>query len=60
MSNKEAPLIIFSRKIVKNAGSLRVTIPKEIADALSIEQGQEVEIYAEGLDTIIVRKKKID
>lgn len=58
MTNSERPAIRFTRKVVKNAGSLRLTIPKEIADALKIEEGQIMEIYAENSDTIIVKRMK--
>lgn len=55
---KETPVIIFTRKVVKNSGSLRITIPKEIAETLNIEQGDEMEIFVRGYDSLIVRKKK--
>lgn len=56
MSKENQPFIKFTRKIVRNANSLRITIPKEIADALGIEVGQTMEIYAEDNETIVVKK----
>ena len=56
MSDKENPIIKFTRKVVRNAGSLRITIPKEIADALQIEEGHSMEIYAQDSETLIVKK----
>ena len=58
MTDKEGIIIYFSRKIGKTGESLYLTIPKELVDALKIEQGDEMELYAKDFDTIIVRKKK--
>ncbi|MGC9778300.1 MAG: AbrB/MazE/SpoVT family DNA-binding domain-containing protein [Candidatus Heimdallarchaeota archaeon] len=58
MSEKDIPVIKFSRKIGKVGDSIRITIPKEITDALVIEEGQIMEIYAVDNDTIIMKRMK--
>lgn len=58
MSYKEVPVIKFTRKIGKVGDSIRITIPKEIIDALTIEEGQYFEIYAVDKDTIMMKRKK--
>ena len=58
MPDKDVPVIKFTRKIGKVGDSIRITIPKEIIDALTIEEGQYFEIYAADRDTIIMKKIK--
>ena len=56
MTDKDVPVIKFTRKIGKVGDSIRITIPKEITDALTIEEGQYFEIYAIDKDTIVLRR----
>jgi len=58
MPEKDVPVIRFTRKVAKTADSLRITIPKEITEALGIEQGEVMEIYAVDNNTIIVKRMK--
>lgn len=58
MSKAEKPNIKFKRKIVGNTGVTRITIPKEIIDALEIQLGEYWEIYAEDNETIIMKRIK--
>jgi len=58
MPNEDSIVIYFNRKIGKTGESLYLTIPKELVEALKIEQGDEMELYAKDFETIIVRKKK--
>ena len=46
---------MFRRKAFKLGGSLAVRIPKEIADALGIGDGDELAIKAEG-DHLVIEK----
>jgi AbrB family looped-hinge helix DNA binding protein len=45
----------FKIKVVKIGNSLRVTIPKEIAEAVDLKKGNMVEVYLDD-DKIIIRK----
>ena len=56
MVDKDVPVIKFTRKIGKVGDSIRITIPKEITDALTIEEGQFFEIYAVDNETIIMKR----
>ena len=56
MTDKEVPVIKFTRKIGKVGDSIRITIPKEITDTLVIEEGQYFEIYAVDKDTIMMKR----
>jgi len=56
MTEEDRPTIKFKRKIVENAGVTRITIPKEITNALKIEQGEFWEVYAQDNNTIIVKR----
>jgi len=49
--------ITFRRKVVKIGGSLRLTLPPELAEALKIGPGDMVE-YATTDGTAIIRKAK--
>jgi len=49
--------ITFRRKAVQIGGSLRLTLPPEIAEALNIKPGDEVE-YTATNDTITIRKAR--
>ncbi|MFC1505722.1 AbrB/MazE/SpoVT family DNA-binding domain-containing protein [Thermoproteota archaeon] len=49
--------ITLKRTIVKIGGSLRLTIPPEIAEMLKVEQGDEVEFSTTNGD-VIIRKAK--
>jgi len=40
----------------KIGDSLHITLPKEIVEALGIEQGDILEIYVKDYQTIIVKK----
>ena len=48
----------FKRSIVESAGSLRVNIPKEIAEFLNLNKGDMVYIYLD--DKKMVLEKKVD
>jgi len=50
--------IEFEIKVVRVAGSLRMTIPKEIAKALSIEAGDTV-LVSTNDTTMLVKKKAV-
>jgi len=56
MAEKGIPLIKFQRKIGKVGNSIRITIPKEITDALEIDEGQNFELYAVDVNTIIMKR----
>ncbi|MGC9778226.1 MAG: hypothetical protein HZR80_03190 [Candidatus Heimdallarchaeota archaeon] len=56
MVEKIPPIIRFKRKIGKMGDSMRMTIPKEIIDTLTIEEGEVWEIYAKDDDTIIMER----
>ena len=58
MTDKDVPVIKFTRKIGKVGDSIRITIPKEITDALTIEEGHYFEIYAVDNDTIVLKRVK--
>ncbi len=58
MGEAKKPTIKFKRKIVGNTGVTRITIPKEITNALDIHLGEYWEVYAEDNDTIIVKRIK--
>jgi AbrB family looped-hinge helix DNA binding protein len=45
----------FKIKVVKIGNSLRVTIPKEITEAVDLKKGNMVEVYLDD-DKIIIRK----
>jgi AbrB family looped-hinge helix DNA binding protein len=47
--------IILKRALVKIGGSLRLTIPPEIAEILKVKEGDEVEFGATNGD-IVIRK----
>jgi len=49
--------IALRRTVVKIGGSLRLTIPPEIADMLKVEAGDEIEFTATNGD-IIIRKSR--
>jgi len=49
----ETPKVIWKRKVIYNSGSYRIAIPKEIAEAFSIERGQELHLVVEGNKIII-------
>jgi len=49
--------ITFRRKVVRIGGSLRLTLPPEVAEALKIKPGDEVE-YTATNDTITIRKAR--
>lgn len=48
--------VVFEVKAVKVSGSLRMTIPKEIAKALEIQQGDTLLVSLND-STMMVRKK---
>ncbi len=56
MTEQKVPVIKFTRKIGKVGDSIRITIPKEITDSLTIEEGQYFEIYAINSETIVMKK----
>jgi len=49
--------IAFRRRICKIGGSLRLTLPPEIAEDLKVKAGDEVE-YTSNNGDIIIRKAK--
>ena len=49
--------IVLKRKIVRIGGSLRLTVPSEIAGILKVREGDAVEFAANNGD-IIIRKAK--
>jgi AbrB family looped-hinge helix DNA binding protein len=49
--------ITLKRKVVQIGGSLRLTIPPEIAESLKVKAGDEVE-YTSNNGDIIIRKAK--
>lgn len=46
---------LFRRKVFKVGGSLAVRIPKEIADIINLEEGEDLSIKTRG-DQIIIEK----
>jgi len=50
--------ITLKRTIVKIGGSLRLTIPPEIAEILSVKAGDEVEFAATNGDVVIRKAKR--
>jgi len=50
--------IKFKRSILESAGSLRVNIPKEVADYLNIEKGDTVFVYVDNGRMIVEKKKE--
>jgi len=48
----------FDMKVVKIGSSLRVTIPKQIADYLNIKEGNTLSIYADNSRIIMEREQK--
>jgi len=51
-------VIKFKRSIVESAGSLRVNIPKEVAEFLNLNKGDTVYIYLD--DKRMILEKIID
>ena len=49
----ETPKIVWKRKVIYNSGSYRIAIPKEIAEAFSIEQGQVLHLTVDKKRIII-------
>lgn len=49
--------IVLKRVLVKIGGSLRLTIPPEIADMLKVSEGDAIE-FASSNGDIIIRKAK--
>ena len=49
----ETPKIVWKRKVIYNSGSYRIAIPKEIAEAFRIQQGQELQLAVDGNKIII-------
>jgi AbrB family looped-hinge helix DNA binding protein len=49
--------ITLRRKVVKIGGSLRLTVPPEIAQLLKIKEGDEIEFLSNNGD-ILIRKAK--
>jgi len=49
--------VAFRRKVVKIGGSLRLTLPPELAEALKIKPGDIVE-YTTTDDSVIIQKAK--
>jgi len=49
--------LIFKRKLAKFGGSYRITIPKEIADALKLKAGQILHISLTDKGTIEISKE---
>ena len=47
------PKIVWKRKVIYNSGSYRIAIPKEIAEAFSIEQGQVLHLTVDKKRIII-------
>ena len=39
--------IVFKRKLIYNNGSLQVTVPKDIVDALNLQKGDTIGITLE-------------
>jgi len=50
------PKIIFKRKLIYNNGSLQLTVPKEIVDALNLEKGDTLGITLEDDESFICKK----
>ena len=48
--------IMFEISVVKVGGSLRMTIPKEIADAMKIDKGDKLEVTMNN-GQMVVKKK---
>ena len=49
--------ITLRRTLVKIGGSLRLTIPPEVAEILAVKEGDEVEFSATNGDVIIKKAK---
>lgn len=49
--------VVFKRKVVKIGGSLRVTLPPELGEALKIKPGDMIE-YTTTDDSVILRKAR--
>jgi len=47
----------FKNKVFKSGGSLRVTIPKPIAETLEIEEGSTLEIWVNDKQIVIEKTK---
>jgi len=50
--------IPLKRKVVKIGGSLRLTLPPEVAEILKLQAGDTVEYVANNGDIIIRKEKK--
>lgn len=49
--------VTFKRKIVKIGGSYRLTVPKEIVEAMNIVEGEELTIWLDEPKNIMLAKK---
>jgi AbrB family looped-hinge helix DNA binding protein len=49
--------IILKRTLVKIGGSLRLTVPPEVAETLGIVEGDEIEFAATNGD-VVIRKSR--
>lgn len=48
--------VIFRRKLTNSTGSVRLVIPPEIVEALSLKPGNMVELWVEGERLVIAKK----
>lgn len=50
--------IMFEISVVKVGGSLRMTIPKEIADAMKIDKGDKLEVTMNNGEMVVKKRNQ--